>query len=171
MGLKLRLDDSDNMANNRGTSRRAMGRRVAVRAEQRLGPVDQRGRVGERALEQVVGHQRVSRFDVDRVDRRAVEHGCAVDDVDRVFGEHDGHERGDHDGQRVRVYDDRVWRQGCAGDRQRYLGWWLGDCGVGVCHCDGRCGGQDVGGWLGGWSGGPRGCGCVVRVQRGWLVL
>lgn len=99
MGLKLGLDDPDNMADNRGTGRRAVGRRVAVRAEQRaVGPVDQLGRLDERALDPVVGHQRVSRLDVDRVDRRAVEHRCAVDDVDRLCGEHDGDERGDHDG-------------------------------------------------------------------------
>ena len=98
MGLKLGLDDPD-VADNRGTSRRAMGRRVAVRAEQRaVGPVDQLGRLDERGLDQVVGHQRVSRLDVDRVDRWAVEHRCAVDDVDRLCGEHDGHERGDHHG-------------------------------------------------------------------------
>ena len=98
VGLKLRLDDPD-VADNRGTSRRAMGRRVAVRAEQRaVGPVDQLGRLDERGLDQVVGHQRVSRLDVDRVDRWAVEHRCAVDDVDRLCGEHDGHERGDHHG-------------------------------------------------------------------------
>ena len=102
MGLKLRLDDSDNVADNRGAmadlGRRAVGRRVAVRAEQRaLGPVDQLGRVGERALDQVVGHQRVSRLDVDGVDQWAVEHGRAVDDVDRVCGQHDGDERGDYD--------------------------------------------------------------------------
>lgn len=96
MGLKLRLDDSDGMADNRGT-RRAVGRRMAVRAEPRLGPVDQLRRLDERGLEQVVGHQRVSRFDMDRVDRRAVEHGCAVDDVDRVCGDYDGDERGDYD--------------------------------------------------------------------------
>ena len=99
MGLQLRLDNSDSRGAMADLSRRAVGRRVAVRAERRaLGPVDQLRRLAERALDQVVGHQRVSQLDVDRVDRWAVEHGCAVDDVDRVHGDHYGDERGDYDG-------------------------------------------------------------------------
>jgi len=60
------------------------GRRMAVRAEPPLGPVDQLRRLDERGLEQSGwGTERDVPFDVDGVDHGPWSTAAPVDDVDR----------------------------------------------------------------------------------------